>query len=178
MHWLYFVLLLAGSYLVGAIPSGLIVGLLVGKSPLNVGSGKTGASNTLRAAGPAAAVTVLVLDLLKGAIVVLAARAIPWPDEAWLGLAMGCAAAAAVVGHNWSIWVRLYAGKWGGGRGIMTALGAMLVISPLVVLVAGVAGGIALLLTRYIVVGTLVGALGGLIALFALSVAGQLSLGL
>src|SRR6476646_9855763 len=104
MHWLYFVLRVAGAYLLGAIPNGLIVGLLLGKNPLEVGSGKIGATNTLRAAGPMAAAAVALLDLLKGALAVLAARLFPWPNDAWLGMAMGCSAAAAVVGHNWSVW--------------------------------------------------------------------------
>jgi glycerol-3-phosphate acyltransferase PlsY len=175
MPWLNFALLVVGSYLVGAMPSGLIVGSWFGKNPLQTGSGKTGATNTLRAAGPVAGALVLLLDLAKGAAVVLAARLITWPDEAWLGLAMGCAAAAAIVGHNWSIWVRLYSGKWGGGRGIMTALGAMLVVNFLVVLVAALVGGLALLLTRYMVVGTIAGALAGIVAIAALGATGRLS---
>jgi acyl phosphate:glycerol-3-phosphate acyltransferase len=176
MEWLYFVLILVGAYLVGAIPNGLIVGLLVGKNPLLVGSGKTGATNTLRAAGPLAAAVVLVLDLAKGALVVAAVRLIPWPGNEWLGLAMGCAAAAAIVGHNWSVWVRLYSGKWGGGRGIMTALGAMLVVNPWVVLAAVVGGGIALLLTRYVVVGAVAGSVAALVAVVVLGSTGELSL--
>src|SRR6266566_9059124 len=176
MYWLYFALLVVGTYLVGAIPNGLIIGLLLGKSPLEVGSGKTGATNTFRAAGPVAAAAVLVLDLAKGALAVIAARLIPWPDDAWLGLAMGCSAAAAIVGHNWSVWVRLYSGKWGGGRGIVTALGAMLLVNPWVVVAAGVVGALAFLLTRHTTLGAVGGALGGLVAIVALGAAGQLSL--
>lgn len=171
-----FILLIVGAYLVGAIPSGLLIGLMLGKNPLQTGSGKTGAANTLRTAGRAAAAAVLVLDLIKGALVVLAARLITWPDDAWLGMAMGCAAAAAIIGHNWSVWVRLYSGKWGGGRGIMTAAGAMLVVNFWVVLAALVAGVIALLLTRYVVIGAIAGALAALAAIVALGVAGQMSL--
>jgi len=175
MDLLYFALLLVGSYLVGAIPSGLIISRLFGKDPLQTGSGKTGATNTLRTAGPVAAALVLLLDLLKGALVVLAAQAMPWPGEAWRGLAMGCAAAAAIVGHNWSIWVRLYSGKWGGGRGIVTALGAMLVVNPWIVLAAVIAGGLALLITRYMAIGAIVGAVAGFLAIVTLGAAGQLS---
>jgi acyl phosphate:glycerol-3-phosphate acyltransferase len=175
MDWLYFLLLIAGAYLVGAIPNGLIIGLLLGKNPLQTGSGKTGTTNTIRAAGPLAGALVLVLDLLKGAFVVLAARLVPWPDDAWLGLAMGCAAAAAIVGHNWSIWVRLYSGKWGGGRGIITALGAMLMVNFWIVIAALIAGGLALLLTRYMAVGAITGAIAGLAAIGVLGEAGQLS---
>jgi glycerol-3-phosphate acyltransferase PlsY len=175
MPWLYFTLLVLGAYLVGAIPNGLIIGRLLGKSPLEVGSGKTGATNTLRAAGPFAAAAVLLLDLLKGALVVIAARVVPWPNDAWLGLAMGCSAAAAIVGHNWSLWVRLYSGKWGGGRGIVVALGAMLLVNPWLIVAGGVVGAVALLLTRQPTIGAVAGAIGGLVAIVALAATGQMS---
>lgn len=175
MYWLYFVLLIAGAYLLGAIPNGLIVGLLLGKNPLEVGSGKIGATNTLRAAGPVAAAAVALLDMLKGALAVLAARLFPWPNDAWLGMAMGCSAAAAVVGHNWSVWVRFYAGQWGGGRGIATALGAMLVINPWIVAVVLLVGALALVVSRYAAIGAIAGALAGLAAIIVIGAEGVLS---
>ena len=173
-----FVLLLAvtvGAYLVGAIPSGLLISRLVGHDPLNVGSGKTGATNTLRAAGPLAAAIVVVLDVAKGFVAVLGARSIVWPDEAWAGVAMGAAGAAAIIGHNWSVWVRFVLGKWGGGRGILTALGAMLIISPWVALAALLTGGAVMLATRYMVLGALMGALGAIGTVAALGVVGTIS---
>jgi glycerol-3-phosphate acyltransferase PlsY len=175
MALLYFLLLVAGAYLVGAIPFGLLIGLLLGKNPLHSGSGKTGATNTLRTAGPVAAIIVALADLLKGALVVFAARLFPLPDDAWLGLAMGCAAAAAIIGHNWSVWVRLISGKWGGGRGIGVALGAMLLLNPWIVLTAILAGGLAMLITRYLAIGAITGALAGLIAIISLGISGNLS---
>ncbi|MEO8288433.1 MAG: glycerol-3-phosphate acyltransferase [Chloroflexota bacterium] len=175
MHWLYFFVLVVGAYLVGAIPNGLLVSLLFGKNPLQAGSGKTGTSNTLSTAGPVAAGIVLLLDLLKGAVVVLAARLIEWPDDAWQGMAMGATAAAAIVGHNWSVWVRLYSGKWGGGRGIITALGAMLLVNSWVVLVAVIVGAAALLLTRYVALAAIAGTIAALIAIIALGAMNMLS---
>jgi glycerol-3-phosphate acyltransferase PlsY len=175
MHVLYFALLIIGSYLVGAIPNGLIVGLIAGKNPLQVGSGKLGTANTVRAAGPAAGALVLVLDLAKGALAALAPRLISWPDDAWLGLSVGFAAAAAIVGHNWSLWVRLYSGKWGGGRGIITALGAMLTVNLWIVLAALLAGGLALLATRFMAIGAIVGAMAALVAIALLGTYGGLS---
>jgi glycerol-3-phosphate acyltransferase PlsY len=151
------------------------VGLLLGKNPLEVGSGKIGATNTLRAAGPMAAVAVAILDLLKGALAVLAARFFSWPNDAWLGMAMGCSAASAVVGHNWSVWVRLYTGRWGGGRGIVTAMGAMLIISPWVVAVVILVGALTVVVTRYVAMGAIAGALAGLASILALGAAGALS---
>jgi glycerol-3-phosphate acyltransferase PlsY len=88
---------------------------------------------------------------------------------------MGCAAAAAIIGHNWSVWVRLISGKWGGGRGIGVALGAMLLLNPWIVLTAILAGGLAMLITRYLAIGAITGALAGLIAIISLGISGNLS---
>ncbi len=165
----------AGAYLVGAIPSGLLISRLLGRDPLSVGSGKTGATNTFRAAGPAAGAIVLILDLLKGLVAVLVARSIGWPDEAWAGIAAGTAGGAAIIGHNRSVWVRLLAGKWGGGRGIMTGVGAMLTISLWVALAALLAGGVAILVTRYMAWGAIVGALAGVGTVIALGLTGAIS---
>jgi glycerol-3-phosphate acyltransferase PlsY len=70
------------------------------------------------------------------------------------------AGAAAVLGHNYSVWVRLASGRWGGGRGIVTAMGAMLMLHPLVVLAAILVGLAAIALTRLMVVGTIAGTIG------------------
>jgi acyl phosphate:glycerol-3-phosphate acyltransferase len=173
-----FLLLLAvtvGAYLIGAIPSGLLISRLKGRDPLSEGSGKTGATNTFRTAGPAAGAIVLVLDLVKGLVAALLARLVAWPDEVWASVAVGAAGAAAIIGHNWSVWVRLLAGKWGGGRGIMTAFGAMLMVSPWVALAALLSGGAAIALTRYMAWGALVGAVAGVGTVIALGVVGVVS---
>jgi acyl phosphate:glycerol-3-phosphate acyltransferase len=166
---------IVGGYLVGAIPSGLLISRMIGRDPLTEGSGKTGATNTLRTSGPAAGIAVAALDIAKGALVVWAVRSIAWPDDAWAGLAVGAAAAAAIIGHNWSVWVRLIAGKWGGGRGILTALGAVVTISPLVALVAFLLGVVVLALTRYMAWGAIAGAIGAIFTLVVLGVTGGLS---
>ena len=64
------VVLLIG-YFIGAVPSGVIIGRLRGVDPRSSGSGRTGATNALRTLGPVLAVTVLVLDIAKGAAAVL-----------------------------------------------------------------------------------------------------------
>jgi acyl phosphate:glycerol-3-phosphate acyltransferase len=175
MYWLQMALLVVFSYLLGAVPTGLIVGSLVGKNPLEHGSGKIGTANTLNSAGPVAAAAVLVLDFVKGALVVWVARLLTWPSDAWEAAALGVSAAAAIVGHNWSIWVRLLAGRWGGGRGIVTALGAMTMVNPVVALVAVVVGGLVMLATRYMALGAILGALAGVAAVIVLGAAGQIS---
>jgi glycerol-3-phosphate acyltransferase PlsY len=150
-------LLLAGSYLVGAIPGGLLVGLLMGRNLLKLGSGKTGTANSMSVLGRPAATAVFALDLLKGLVVVVLAWLLSWPNEVWLDLAIGGAGAAAIVGHNWSLWVRLFTGRWGGGRGIVTAIGAMLTVQPLAVAAAVIFGALAFIISRHVVLATIVG---------------------
>lgn len=168
MQPLLFLLVVVAAYLIGAMPSGLIVGRLLGRDPMKSGSGKTGANNTFQTAGAAAGATVLVLDLAKGFVAAFLPRFVAWPDEIWSGLAVGAAGAAAIVGHNWSLWVRLFAGKWGGGRGIMTAFGAMLTLSIWVALAALLVGAALMATTRYMAWGAIGGALAGAVTAIVL----------
>src|SRR5262245_13273733 len=92
MEWVELVGLVLGAYLLGAIPNGLLVGLRLGRDLRQHGSGKTGATNALRVIGRRAALVIFSLDAAKGGLAVAAARLLPWPDETWLGIAMGCAA--------------------------------------------------------------------------------------
>ena len=147
----------------------------MGRDLLAHGSGKTGTANTLSALGRGAAVAVFALDLLKGMGAVGLARLFAWPNGAWLEVAMGLAAAAAIVGHNWSVWVRLLAGRWGGGRGIVTAIGAMLLLQAWAVLAAVMVGAAVLFLTRYVVVATLAGIGASLLTVIMLAVLGQVT---
>lgn len=119
------VALLVG-YLIGAVPSGVLVGRLVGADPRASGSGRTGTTNAIRTLGTGPAVAVAVLDVAKGVAAVLVANAIgPAP---WAGAVAGI---AAVVGHVRSVFI-----GFGGGRGVATGAGAMLVLAPLAVLLA------------------------------------------
>ena len=68
--------------------------------------------------------------------------------------------------------VRLIAGKWGGGRGILTALGAVVTISPVVALIAFLAGVVVLVLTRYMAGGAIAGAVGAIVTLVVLGATG------
>jgi len=142
------VLLVAGSYVCGSIPIGVAVARLSGgPDPRTVGSGRTGATNALRAMGRGPAAVVVAGDALKGAIPVLSAQA----------LAVGPAvevlcATAAVVGATWSIFLRFR-----GGRGVVTNAGAMLVIQPLAVLAAAPVFIGVVLATRYVSLGSLLG---------------------
>jgi glycerol-3-phosphate acyltransferase PlsY len=119
-------LLILGAYLIGSIPTGVIVGRIRGFDPRAVGSGNIGATNVVRAGGASAAVLTLVGDALKGAIPVLIARAagLPAAAIAWVGL-------AAFVGAICSVFL-----GFRGGKGIAAGLGIWLAISPMVIVCA------------------------------------------
>ena len=138
-------LMLVGGYLLGSIPSGLIVSRVYrGVDVRDQGSGKTGFTNTLRSLGLGAAVIVLVADVVKGAIPVLIARAVF--DDPWAATLTGV---AAVIGHTFPVFA-----NFRGGRGVATAFGALLAIalwpSLWLALAVLVAGGAALAVTRYV----------------------------
>jgi glycerol-3-phosphate acyltransferase PlsY len=119
-------LLIIGAYLIGSIPTGVIVGRVRGFDPRAVGSGNIGATNVARAGGMSAALMTFGGDLLKGAIPVIVARTAEFPPAtiAWTGL-------AAFIGAICSVFLRFH-----GGKGIAAALGVWLAISPLVILFA------------------------------------------
>jgi glycerol-3-phosphate acyltransferase PlsY len=114
------------GYLIGAIPSGVLVGRLRGVDPRGSGSGRTGTTNALRTLGPRWAAAVAALDLAKGIGAVLLGAVLG--PEPWGGAVAGV---AAVLGHVRSIFI-----GFGGGRGVATGGGAMLVLAPLAVVAA------------------------------------------
>ena len=130
---------LAG-YLIGSLPTGLLViRALRGVDIRTVGSGNVGATNVYRVAGLPVALLVLLIDALKGAAPVLLARA--WAPAPWVEVLAGL---AAIVGHNWSVFMR-----FAGGKGIAASFGVLSALSPVA---AGVALGVWLVVvavTRY-----------------------------
>jgi glycerol-3-phosphate acyltransferase PlsY len=119
-------LLILAAYLIGSIPTGVIVGRIRGFDPRAVGSGNIGASNVARAGGASAAVMTLVGDALKGAIPVIVARSGGFPPAviAWVGL-------AAFIGAICSVFLFFQ-----GGKGLACALGIWLAISPLALVIS------------------------------------------
>ncbi len=108
------------GYLLGAIPFGIIVGRLSKGIDLRThGSHRTGATNALRTLGTRAAAAVFLLDVAKGVAAVLLVRALFADDQAveWSAAVSGF---AAVVGHNWSVFI-----GFSGGRGVSTTAGAL-----------------------------------------------------
>jgi glycerol-3-phosphate acyltransferase PlsY len=153
---------IAIGYLLGSIPFGLVVGYLwLGRDIRGSGSGKTGTTNVLRTAGKIPAGLVMVCDIAKGVIPGVIGRYV-FDDP---GVA-AAGAGAAVVGHVWPV----FAG-FRGGRGVATAFGGILGLSPLLALLFPVIGLALVLPTRYVslmsVVGTPMSALVVVIAAIA-----------
>lgn len=119
--------LILGAYLLGSVPSGLIIGKLVsGIDVREHGSGNTGMVNVFRAAGPLAGGLTFVMDGLKGFFPVFIATLTGVP--VWAVLLV---AAATIIGHDWSIILR---GK--GGKGIATSVGVISAFSPIIAAIA------------------------------------------
>lgn len=116
-------LLILAAYLIGAIPTGVILTKLSGSEDIRqAGSGNIGATNVYRVAGRTLGVMTLVGDCLKGVLPVLAAVQVFALTETPLALV----ALAAFIGHCYPIYL-----GFKGGKGVATALGIFLVLSPL-----------------------------------------------
>lgn len=152
---LRFVLIFICSYLIGSIPFGyLIVSATTGSDVRQTGSGGTGATNVSRRAGKGAGVLTLVLDALKGAGAVLFAKLLlsgsdPSTAVSWIGLA----GILAMLGHIFPVWLRFR-----GGKGVATGIGVFVVLFPLAVIFAGIIFLVVVWLTRYISLGSMLGA--------------------
>ena len=152
--------LIIGAYLLGSIPTGYLAGkYLQGIDIREHGSGSTGATNVLRTIGKKAAVAVLAIDLLKGAIAVLLVKIIyasaiatvlPSTWQPWL---ITIAALAAVIGHSKSVWL-----NFSGGKSVATSLGVLLVMNPTVALGTLAAFGVMLAISRIVSLSSVTGA--------------------
>ncbi len=152
------------GYLFGSIPVGLlVVRRLKGVDIRTVGSGRTGGTNALRAAGMKAFITVGVGDGLKGFIPVMLARWI-FPD---IPLAAACAGIGAMVGVIWSVWIHFR-----GGAGGASNIGIMVALSFPAALLAFLLGALAFVTVRMASVATLTGCTTAMLALFGLAYLG------
>ena len=153
----------AVGYLIGALP----FGVLIGKAVANVdvrehGSGAMGMTNVLRTVGKPAAAAVLALDIGKGVAAVIIAK--------WLFDSPGAevaAALAALVGHNWPVFI-----GFRGGRGTASGWGALWVISPIAGFAATVIGLSLVAITRYVSLGSIAAASLGSLVLIGLAIIG------
>lgn len=125
------------SYLLGSLNGSLLLAKIIGGPDVrSVGSGNAGGTNALRVRGRSFATAVMLIDVGKGflAVVYLAGMALPLgaadPEVSATALAVACAA-AAIVGHCYPVWFGFI-----GGKGAATAVGALLALSPWLVIPA------------------------------------------
>jgi glycerol-3-phosphate acyltransferase PlsY len=150
-----FYLFLIISYLVGSIPTGLILSRATGVDIRKSGSGNIGATNVTRLLGKKLGVLTLVGDVLKAIIPMLAAH--------WYFLRSGIAATphevdiivslcggAAFLGHMYPIYL-----KFKGGKGVATALGVFIVLEPLATLISLLLFITVVFFSGYVAVGSL-----------------------
>jgi glycerol-3-phosphate acyltransferase PlsY len=130
--WLRVAVPAAAGYLLGSIPTAVLVGRRRHVDLRAVGDRNPGWWNAKEELGPRAALPVLVVDIAKGAAGAAIGRAVARPGEWWLGYVGG---AAAMVGHAWPLFARFR-----GGRGVATLGGAVGVLSPASTAVALAAG--------------------------------------
>ncbi len=116
--WPYLLAALAGGYLLGSVPFGLVITRLAGLGDIRkIGSGNIGTTNVLRAGRKDLAAATLVLDAGKGAAAALIAA--NWGPDVALTAGLG-----AMLGHLYPIWLRFK-----GGKGVATALGVLLALA-------------------------------------------------
>ncbi len=146
------VLSLIAAYLCGSIPTAFLVGKANGVDLRTVGSGNLGATNVFRTLGWKWGLFVYVTDMLKGVLPVLLLPAMAQVAAGWpWGVAFGV---AAIVGHVRPIFLL---GK-GGGKGVATASGVFLALAPVPALCALLAFILVVAATRYVSLGSLIGA--------------------
>lgn len=165
-NWPTAILFLVGAYLVGSIPFGVLVGRLRGVDPRSVGSGNTGATNVWRALGVGPALFVLQLDGLKGfapvyiaihagTIYLVGGQGTVEPASSLTPLFPPAIAVlaglAAMIGHNWPIYLRFK-----GGKGAATGLGVLFALDWRVGLAVALVFVITLAITRYVSVASTV----------------------
>lgn len=133
------------SYLLGAIPSAYLLGKLKGKDITSEGSGNIGGTNAYRVLGPRLGIIVAAMDVGKVLLALIITRM-------WLGTdpAMFAAALAAVIGHNWSVYVRFK-----GGKGIAVSVGTYLYLFPGLAALSLLSSVFIVLITKYVSLGSL-----------------------
>lgn len=114
------------AYLVGAIPTGVLIAKRLGIDVRRVGSGNIGATNIARSIGKKAGLLTLLGDVVKGLLPVLVIRYLELGDTA-----MACAAVAALLGHLFSPFL-----GFSGGKGVATGLGVFLGLAPVAILLS------------------------------------------
>lgn len=157
------VLILALAYLLGSIPYGYLLVRFFRKEDIrSIGSGNIGATNVARSGAKGLGLLTLLLDVLKGFVAVMIARHFsPGAGVSAPSDLMVLAAVASVVGHIFPAWL-----GFKGGKGVASALGVFLAITPLAAVAALVVFLLIAFTTRYVSLASILGA--AFIPLFAM----------
>lgn len=151
---------LLGAYLIGAVPVGFLVARAFGGTDIRrQGSGNIGATNVLRTQGLVPAIVTLLGDIAKGFCAVTLARAVVHGDQR----AVAAAAVLAVVGNCWPVFL-----AFRGGKGVATGLGALLALVPWAMVPSLLVFLTVVAATRFVSLGSLLGALGAPLAALAI----------
>lgn len=138
-----------GAFLCGSVPFGLLIVKLIGKGDVREhGSGNIGATNVSRVAGKGIGLLTLALDIAKGFLPVFLAK-----GQNLDPMPVAAVALAAVAGHVFTPWL-----KFKGGKGVATAMGAALAFHWLMVMPSLGLFIVVLALTRYVSLGSILGA--------------------
>ena len=144
------VVLLIVSYLLGAIPSGLLLGKMIWRKDLRrYGSGNTGATNAFRVLGKKGGALVFLVDFFKAEIAVLLGMSLVGTPAAMMLCGM-----FAIIGNIFSIFTQLK-----GGKGVSTSLGVLSILMPEVALAVVVTWGAVVFATRYVSLGSITAAI-------------------
>lgn len=164
MPILAYILTALAAYLLGSIPTGFLVAKAKGIDIRAVGSGNIGATNAMRVLGKPAGIAVLLMDVLKGfgacvlgGIISHWASDLDYFDDGFYVLLkrfMLIAGIFAVLGHNYTCWL-----KFKGGKGIATTAGVYLALAPWALLAAFIVFILAVLFTRYVSVASITAAI-------------------
>ncbi|NVN98148.1 MAG: glycerol-3-phosphate acyltransferase [Geobacteraceae bacterium] len=152
------IITLIAAYLLGSIPTGLLLAKSAGVDIRKSGSGNIGATNAYRTLGRTIGILTLVGDCLKGVIPVLAARYLGMGDAMIAAVGL-----AAFLGHVYTVFL-----GFKGGKGVATALGVFLAVSPAAVGLAALLFALIVWKWRYISLGSILAALSipGFVAVF------------
>lgn len=135
------------AYLIGNLSPSYVIGKVAKNIDIREhGSGNAGATNVLRVMGKKFAALTFIVDALKGVLAVIVVRHLFGEDYAMV------AGISVVVGHNWPVIL-----KFKGGKGVATSIGLTLVIYPLYGLIAVIIGVAALMKTKIVSLGSMVG---------------------
>jgi glycerol-3-phosphate acyltransferase PlsY len=126
------------AYLLGSIPFAYIIGRLRGLDIRKVGDRNVGTFNVFRHVGLVGGIVTLIADVGKGALAIVVAKLLSVPELVVLG-----AGVAAVIGHNWSVFLRFR-----GGRGLAVVIGVLLALLPREMVIAAALGIVVLFFTR------------------------------